>query len=304
MVVNRVAPSRWALCIVKVLAFPVVWPLSQVAAKIFPPLWMGRPPLPTFIVDLGRFTRGTAFRDRQATASAWLDRHFGLIEQGAPWLDRAGAEVRDYCTAGAGNTFTAGWVRGHKFPATPSVACYRRVTAVYGFDGSLSARLPELADALFAAGWGEQSEPFKQRGRWTYTKVALQGLPGAGGRRNASWGPVPGLERPPGMEIVPWNPRHRELLPYLVICWAGRGGPGIPGGLSAGHFGPVREDRVASPFYRPVEISDEDTGALQTRALAAHQHAVAIVVELDYYVNLNANERPHRLRKRLIPVRA
>lgn len=268
MVITRLALSSWAVRISKVLSLPVVRLLGQAAVK---GLWLpSTASWPTFIPDLGRFTRSAAFRDRQVTASTWINRHFSLIEQGAPWLDRAGAEVRDYCTAGAGNRFTAGWVAGHTFPATPSVGCYRHMAVVYGFDGALGARLPELANALlFMAGWGEQSEHFWQAGRWTHAKVAIQRLPEAGGRRNASWDPVPALERPADMEIVPWNPRNREHLPHLVIAWASHRGPGIPDGLSAGYFGPVRDDLAANPRYQPVDISDEDIGALQARALAA-----------------------------------
>ena len=61
--------------------------------------------------------------------------------------------------------------------------------------------------------------------------------------------------------------------------------------------------RAASATYQPVQVSGADVGDLAGQALARHEHAIAIRIRIDYYLNTNVNTRPGRLRKRLLPVR-
>jgi hypothetical protein len=58
------------------------------------------------------------------------------------------------------------------------------------------------------------------------------------------------------------------------------------------------------PAYQPVEVGGSDVGDLADRALARHQHAIAIRISVGYYLNWNVNARPRRPRKRLLPVPA
>jgi hypothetical protein len=49
--------------------------------------------LPRRVPNLPRFTRSGEFGELQSAAAWWTDRNVGLIEEGAPWLDRVGGYV-------------------------------------------------------------------------------------------------------------------------------------------------------------------------------------------------------------------
>lgn len=166
---------------------------------------------------------------------------------------------------------------------------------IYGCDGALSDRLADLAAVLGAVGWGERSGD---------STVPLPDMP----ERDPpawplDWSPAGGLGFPAGLETGP-PPDHLDSIRRWVemgIGWISRGQP--TGVLSTGGLRWTPEDRTATPVSQPVEVSGEGADRLAARALERHQHAIAIQVEIRYYVNFNVNARPGRLRKRLLPVR-
>ena len=113
--------------------------------------------------NLGRFTRSAGFGQLQTAAAAWVGQNFELIENGAPWLDRAGCWVLDRCETGLDS-------RPLVIPRDPPrLLCTREVTVVYGLDGSLASRLADLAAVLGTMGWGDRrgdtTVPLRDLGR-------------------------------------------------------------------------------------------------------------------------------------------
>ncbi len=126
----------------------------------------------------------------------------------------------------------------------------------------------------------------------------------------------PGLaERRP--ELAAGMPRFPERRPEMGIGWASRGQAaelhaslgGLPGCRGepadrdqARRLGWPEDLRTANPIYQPVELAGASVDSLASRALALHQHAIAIRIELGYYPNLNPAAPEYRPRKRLLPV--
>jgi hypothetical protein len=48
---------------------------------------------------------GREFADLHDASVAWLEQHFQVIEQGAPWLQRIGSDVWDFCKGGVSSPF-------------------------------------------------------------------------------------------------------------------------------------------------------------------------------------------------------
>lgn len=147
------------------------------------------------------------FRRLRRTAAGWIDDHFRLIEQHAPWLDPAGQQTVDFCV-------TSLQSRQGRIPRDPpGVQGHRLVRRVYTLDGRPARRLGELAQALAAVGWGQMADLEK-----TAAMVDLaQRHPPVG---DFSWRPVPGFGLPPGLELQPparqW-PTWRGI--HLVVDW-------------------------------------------------------------------------------------
>jgi hypothetical protein len=260
------------------------WPAGLAVAALMAAIMRS----PRRVPDLGRFTRGAEFGQLQSAAAAWADRNFELIEAGAPWLDRVGCRVLDRCETGL-VTHPLSIPRD-----PPSVTCSREITVVYGVDGSLGRRLAELAAVLGAAGWGE---------RQADTTVPLRDLD----RReppewSVDWSAVAGFRLPALLETMP-PVRRFPLKRWLDmgIGWVSRGQPADLVTTTAG--GRPGDPRAATATYQPVEIGGAEVTGLASQALARHQHAIGIRIQICYYLNANVNARPGRLRKRLLPVR-
>lgn len=263
----------------------LLWPAGAAVAALLAAIMLS----PRRVPDLARLTRDEEFGQVQSAAATWVDQNFELIELGAPWLDRVGRQVLDRCETGLDS-------RPLSIPRDPpSVNCSREVTVVYGLDGRLDGRLDELAAALGAAGWGD---------RHGDTTVPLRDL----GRREppewpVDWSPRPGLGLPAVLETMP--PERRFPLRRWLdmgIGWISRRGPAdLVTTTAAGRPGDAGTARAT---YHPVEVGGPDIGDLADQALARHEHAIAIRIRIDYYLNANVNARPGRLRKRLLPVRA
>ncbi len=283
---------------VTVLRFP--WQL--IVGQILGRLWGKTIPFPSRVPDLARFTRSAGFRDVHAAAETWLDRHFEVIERGAPWLDRAGVVVTDYCWC------HQDWPRG-LLSARSQVMCVRRVAVSYGFDGSPRARLPELAAAMLGAGWGTDWPPGPSDGS---AGTPVQALAGPDGWRYGTpqWVPVSGLSRPPGLHRTPGGSLPNALRPAMVVRGASRSQPVVAMTplLSTTqeryslHHLPRESEQVPTPRYVPLQVTGIDVDDVEQAALARHERAVTISISLQYYVNLDTSARPDRLRKRLLPV--
>ena len=71
-------------------------------------------------LNLRRWVGGREFADLHDASVVWLEQHFQVIERDAPWLQRIGSDVWDFCKGGVSSPFfrltpghsaTAGCVR-------------------------------------------------------------------------------------------------------------------------------------------------------------------------------------------------
>jgi hypothetical protein len=249
------------------------WPVGMAVAALYVAVMVS----PRRVPDLARFARSAEFGELQRAAAAWLDQNRELIDRSTPWLDRIGAQVFDRCE-------TSLETRGLKFPRDPpGLTCSRNLTIVYGLDGSLSGPLAELVAVVRAAGWGDT----------VFTRPDPGDKPPIWG---GSWSPGAGIPLPSVLQTMP--PQHRfplEGFLHMRVGWVSRGE--WLGQMSLPSAGPL----AATATYRPVEISGTDPEELAGQALAQHEHAIAISIEVPYYVDANVNAKPGRLRKRLLP---
>jgi hypothetical protein len=216
--------------------------------------------------NLRRLARGRSFRELHPAVSEWMDRHFELIEANAPWLDRIGMELRDYCQ---GSARPPGLAPGFRV----SVVCRRALTVVYGFDGPLPTRLDRFGEALFAAGWVLGARP--------------------------QWRPNEMLSRPAGMEgTPPWG--RLPLSPAMSVTSVSRGeARPVPPPDDLGS-----RIRGAPRNYLLLDDGKDERHALEEGALDGHEHALTVSINLDYYSNPNAKRRPHRIPRYWLPTRA
>jgi hypothetical protein len=223
--------------------------------------------------------RTAAFRTHRTAAAAWVDQQFRLIESAAPWLERAGVTVDDRCWLRRDHH---GWVVSHG--DRWHISCTRTVTAVYGASGDAASQIRKLSVAVGAAGWacpgdwvpdpeGRLTElvlvPFQRRGT---------------GQATAGWRPTGSAEPPPG-----WRPPAPPLAakpPLSLIIHAERASPALPG-LASDLPPPLRggqrlEPSAPTPFYQPVELSEEDTATLLKRASTTADHVFAVSIRITY----------------------
>jgi hypothetical protein len=247
--------------------------------------------------NLPRWTRRREFRDLRGSAVAWLDSNFELIEGGAPWLHLIGRDVRDSCS---------GRVRGVNLELAPqfkaSVGCARSVTAVYGFEGPWIARLRSLDQALPVTGW---EMPGAVRQRWrdldpdaaaTAQGVAKHRMSWMTERQVAlAWQPTEALGLPVGAERMrPWG--RPPLAPSMRVTWSGREEE------TARSTTPGRT-RGATRNYLPLEVSESGAPELLEQALARHEHALTVTIDLSYYSNSDPRARRHRVPRYVLPTR-
>ena len=129
---------------------------------------------------------------------AWLDRHFELIEQGAPWLHRIGRDVWDTCNGSVPSPSLFDFAP----KSGPGVVCRRAVTTVYGFDGQETG-IPPVAQAFSAAGW-------------EIRRIS-------GGATLAVWRPGEGIGYPSyGEGMPPWGGKP-IIAPQMQVSWLSSG---------------------------------------------------------------------------------
>jgi hypothetical protein len=227
---------------------------------------------------LGRLPRTAAFRTHRAAAAAWVDRQFRLIESAVPWLERAGVAVEDGCWLSRDGH---GWVVSHG--DRWHISCTRMVTAVYGASGDAASQIRELAAAVGAAGWACHGDGVPDPGG-RLADLALDPFQQRGtGHATAGWRPTEGAEPPPG-----WCPPAPPLAakpPLSLIFYAERTVPAVPG-LAPDLPPPLRGQRLgppaATPFYQPVELSEEDTTTLVKRASTTADQVFVVSMRITY----------------------
>jgi hypothetical protein len=243
--------------------------------------------------NLRRLARRRSFQQLRAVSAQWLEQHFELIEASAPGFERVGTERWDWCRGAAR---WRGLAPG--FPA--SAGCGRSMTVVYGFDGPLMERLDELGEALLTAGWGRLKNERADGGPIRQFWVALTGqelvervASDSSGRIRRvvypGWRPNSALNRPADMEATPpWgrSPLSPRMSVSCVSCGQERRVE------PADHLDGARR---APRNYLLLETSEAQQRALEDRALAAREHAVAVQISLGYYSNPNVKARPHRI---------
>jgi hypothetical protein len=236
-------------------------------------------------LNILRWTRGREFRQVHAVSVAWMDSHFELLERGAPWLNGAGRDVRDFCSGGVRPFFRLEGGHG------AAVRCSRRVTAVYGFDGQLVPLLRSLDQALRPAGWNLGTRALPQSwadldpGRaLTAQKLARHRTRWMVDRQvNLTWQPTEGLAT---------RRTVRERHPGAGSCWRQVSGfRGPPRGQATGWHEDPNRQRPATRGYVAVEVSDAGVVRLLEQALDRYEHALTVTVSLRDYSNPNARAR-------------
>jgi hypothetical protein len=248
--------------------------------------------------NLPRWTRRQEFRDLRRAAVAWLDRHFELIERGAPWLNQVGSDVQDSCSA-----HVRGLIEDFFSPRPRATAgCARTVTAVYGFDDPLIARLRSLDQALATAGWELGGLAWQS---WADLVPPATAAPGLARHKvrwmtdrqaNLTWRPTIALDYPQEAERMrPWG--QPPLGATMRVTWSSRG-------QETGwrrNPGETPERGVRTRTHLPLEISERTVPELLDEALARYEHALTVTIRFSYYSNENAKARPHRIPRYLLP---
>jgi hypothetical protein len=229
---------------------------------------------------LARVPRTAAFRTDRAAAAAWVEEQFRLIEAAVPWLERAGLTVEDGCGL---SRDVHGWVVSHR--DRWHISCTRTVTAVYGASGTAVTQINELAAAVGAAGWACYGDgipdPVARLAELVLDPFQRHGA----GHATAGWRPAKGAEPPPG-----WRPPAPPLAarpPLSLIIHAERTQPALAGPAPAlppllrgiQSLGPP----PATPFYQPVELSEEDTTTLVKRTSATAGHVFVVSIRITYH---------------------
>lgn len=255
--------------------------------------------LPRRQVNLRRWTRSQEFGDLRREAVAWLDRHFELIERGAPWLVAGGASVTDVCSAFIGNASFGQMGTG------AGTESGRKVTVVYGFGGPLIPLLRSLDQAFPVAGW----QLGTQASRQSWADLDPEAASAATGLARSytrwmtdrsvtlEWHPTEALGYPPGLDRM----RPCGLPPFrpaMTVTWASRGQD-----IGWRMIEDAITMRDVTRNLVPLEVSELKVPQLLEGTLARYEHALAVTIGLAYYVNLNPKVRPYRMRRHVIPTR-
>lgn len=265
------------------------------------PLTVLRAAIPRRQFNLPRLAGSGGFLAIRGEYTAWQDRHFEVIEQGAPWLHLMGRDVYETCGGGVPRPPVLDFSprRG------PGVSCARNVTAVYGFDGPEADRLRSLELAFPVAGW--ETGRRETKGSWAdiYDAVlacAPDALPAhrawmAYRDVNLEWQPGAVIGRPSyGAGVPPWGDGRPPFQPRMRVCW-------LSAGQAIRATGDPNRASSATRNLLPLENSDVQLPELLDGALRRHDHALSVTMELTYYANVSPLRRPYRIRRYLLPAR-
>jgi hypothetical protein len=228
-------------------------------------------------LNLPRWIRGRTFAEIHGSVVTWLDSHFAMVERGAPWLDRVGTDIWDYCRGSVNSPFEFTL----KTRVRATAGCGRSVIAVYGFDGDLPECIDRISVAFSAAGW-ERIGP-----------LPLRPWADANGEAVMGWRPNTALGYPPGMAgIPPWG--TPPLDPHMWLVWSSRG-----------QQTRMRQDPTRTQSHTRNSVSVEFSGTeywkFPEAALADHEHALSVQIDLGYYSNPEALTLRHRIPRYLLP---
>jgi hypothetical protein len=200
--------------------------------------------------DLARMTAQPDFRALSSAAAVRIAGYLTAVQADAPWLDRAGEDVSEWC-------LTSGSAPAIFQEPVMSVGCTRVVAVFYGLDGELGARLGQVAEILDRHGWsGFESAP------------AAGAAPPVSGQRG----------RPAATRPDPTWP----ALPYTTIKvgWASPGDElGPLTALAATRPGSAE----VTPFYQPLRQDPADARTLADAILAGHDHVLAARISETYF---------------------
>jgi len=279
--------------------------------------------------SLPHFAQTPRFRELHSAADDWIEQQFAHIHSEAASLVPAARLVSDYGTIyGFGCRWSAdiGILRV-RAGAFAHLRFHRQVAVAYGFDGDVSDQILELITVLEQAGWrlhvqtNQRSNPRERRDRGRADRrgvtrrsgnAAIPAVPGhpiheiptPSGEARGNWvAPVmpphrravtPGSEDRPGPHTAPPCRAH--------LIWISRTEPSHI--LLDVAYAPLPETREASS-YHPLEMTGlvppTEVGQFAAPALDQHEHAVAVLIELDYYQALPGSTRQRDVPRRLVP---
>jgi hypothetical protein len=253
--------------------------------------------------DLRRFARTAQFRELQSAARNWIELQFGRVEAEAAWLAPAARLVSDYSTISATScrrTMDIGKILAVRFGTAASVRCQRQVAVVYGFDGAMADQILDLMRVLERAGW----QPCLQTRRHMVDPKPIRSIPGHDGAAIGHWTGDKQHDdtEPPQLMLI--GPRESGGAPCRVhVVWTTRTHPAHT--TLDPVWPPPHAARQPTASYYPLEFSGAllpaDISEFAAPALERHEHAVALMIELGYYVNRETTTGPHGLPKRLMP---
>jgi hypothetical protein len=253
--------------------------------------------------DLDRFAQTASFRELRSAAADWIDLQFADLEAEAAGLVRADRSVSDY-----GTIFGTSYRREIRLLANlrwclgPAawVRYQRQVAVAYGFDGGLPDQILDVVRILERAGW----QPHLQTSRGGVDLTPIRSVPPGSGAALAPWEPPRGHGGGPPQLVLGRPGEPTTALCQASLIWATRGEPSR---LTVDPVLPAHQQRAGgrTTGYQPLEFSGALLPAVVSEfaaaALERHRHAVAVLIELEYYENRTTSTRPHRLPRRLRP---
>jgi hypothetical protein len=255
--------------------------------------------------DLCRFTRTSQFRELRSAAGAWIEQEFARIQAEAPWLIPANRLVSDYGTV-FGWPCRSSWdggLWGVRFGVSANIRFQRQVAVAYGFDDAVADQIPRLVKVLQQGGW---ERPRLWLDRPLTSPIPVLWVPEPSGDVVAHWQVPPrrdDLAQPP-LIVIPgphtsgWPPCQTHMV------WTTRDQPARIT-LDPAFPPDPRAPRRRKANYQPLEFRGARPTASVAQfarpALEQHENAVAIMIELGYYVNQETATPAHQLPKKLIP---
>lgn len=214
----------------------------------------------TRVPDLKAFVGSSQLQNLDRQSRTGLTQEFAGIRRHAPWLAYEAQSIADYCELNSQESQIV------VSPATWSAQCQRQQTLYLAFDGNLAGRLAELQHVLTQQGWTGFS-------------------PAAGTSAQHAGASPSGSSLAAAGPLVTASPsaNHAIALPGKIAMEVGW----IRSGSS---LAPVRslnadaaQSRVATQFFRPLELKPIDPARVTERAFGTHRYLVAIQVSADYY---------------------
>jgi hypothetical protein len=240
--------------------------------------------------DLARFSRTSEFQELHAAADDWIEQQFTRISANAEALVPAARSVSDYGsvhgTGGAG-ALNLG-ILAIRYGVFAYLGFSRQVAVAYGFDGSIPDQISELLEVIEQGGWD----------------IHLNKARAVNGKAAGRW---VGADSPPHRTLIApgWadRPGPHQLPPGLVhVAWTSRTHPSHAT-LDVGF--PANPDTREPWSYLGLEmvepIAPTDISHFAAPALENHEHAVAVLIELDFYRALPGSTRARDVPRRLVP---